>query len=449
MYRITIAAMCAFLLLENGAAAENVIGNVRLVTMSEPGLLDGMAVVIENGVITEIIPADEAEARGGDYIDGAGGYLTPGLIDAHVHHYGVVPQINYVANGVTTVIGLGQRDSAEAFLELRRAALAQEVIAPRVYTTYMTIANHIEIEDPEEARAYVRKLKSDGYDLVKIYNNISKPVFDAVVNEAEKNGLSVFGHLPRSFPVAYSLSHGLDVVAHAEEFYFAYLGGPRDQELAGFDGSNIPDYSKMQKVIDLMVKHDVALIPNIVFSFVTMRFWDDEAAAMADPELAYWPPEVLDAWRQTNGARRDQVDKRMLRDRIKYNAIHELTRRAHDAGVLIVTGTDAPVRGVIPGLSVHSEMRELIKSGLSFEEALAAATKNGGELISKYIDEDARVGMIAPGYEADLILVSDNPLDDIRNMSNIEGVMLDGRWLDRAALDAMREGAASGVVNAD
>lgn len=417
--------------------------------MTDQGVVDGRALVIDDGVIVEVIPEEDAAARKGDYIDGKGGYLTPGLIDAHVHHYDAVPQINYVANGVTTVIGLGQRDSAEAFLELRRAALAKEVVAPRVYTTYMTIANHIEIEDLAEARAYVRKMKSDGYDLVKVYNNISKPVFDAVADEAERNGLSVFGHLPRNFPVEYSLSHGLDVVAHAEEFYFAYFGGPRDQELAGFDGSNIPDYSKMQKAIDLMAKHDVALIPNIVFSFVTMRFWDDEGAAMADPELAYWPQEAIDAWRQTNGARRDQVDKRMLRDRIKYNAIHELTRRAHDAGVLIVTGTDAPVRGVIPGLSVHSEMRELIKSGLSFEEALAAATKNGGELIAKYVDEDARVGMIAFGYEADLILVSDNPLDDIRNMRKIEGVMLDGRWLDRATLDAMREGVVSRVADAE
>ena len=83
------------------------------------------------------------------------------------------------------------------------------------------------------------------------------------------------------------------------------------------------------------------------------------------------------------------------------------------------------------------------------EEALAAATKNGGELIAKYVDEDARVGMIAFGYEADLILVSDNPLDDIRNMRKIEGVMLDGRWLDRATLDAMREGVVSRVADAE
>jgi len=421
------------------ASAETIINNVNLVTMGDDGLVAGKAVVIDEGRITKIVPESAvAERDAATIIDAGGKYLTPGMVDAHMHHYDAVPYVNYIANGVTTVIGLGQRRSAESFLALRDAIESGQQIGPQIYTGYMTIASHINIEDPDEARDYVRKLKPDGYDLVKVYNNIPKDVFDAVVDEAARNGLPVFGHLPRNFPVEYSLSHGLDVVAHAEEFYFAYFGGPRDQELPEFDGSNIPDLNKADKVIDLMVKNDVALIPNIVFTFVTMRFWDDEEAAMADPEMAYWPEVAHGAWRQSNGARRDQVDKRMLRDRVKYNFIHELTRRAQQAGVLIVTGTDAPERGVLSGASVHSEMRELVKSGLTFEESLAAATSNGGKLISKYIDNDLRLGVIAPGYEADLVLVPENPLDDIRNMKVIDGVMVDGVWHDRAALDAMR-----------
>jgi hypothetical protein len=160
-------------------------------------------------------------------------------------------------------------------------------------------------------------------------------VFDAVVDESGKVGLGVFGHLPRSFPVEYSLSHGLDVVAHAEEFYFAHFGGPRDQELGAFDGSALPDISRADAVIDLMVEHEVALIPNLVYSFTVMKFWDDEETTLADPELSYWHPSLRDDWREANGARRDHIDKRMLRERIKYGLVHEFTRRAHEAGVLI------------------------------------------------------------------------------------------------------------------
>ncbi len=434
------AALAVGITLLNPVSAETIIHNVNLVTMGDDGLVSGKAVVIDEGRITAIIPESGAASRDAAVIIDAGGkYLTPGMVDAHMHHYDAVPYVNYIANGVTTVIGLGQRRSAESFLALREAIEAGEQIGPQIYTGYMTIASHIDIEDPDEARDYVRKLKPDGYDLVKVYNNIPQDVFDAVVDEAAKNDLSVFGHLPRNFPVEYSLSHGLDVVAHAEEFYFAYFGGPRDQALPEFDGSDVIDLDRADKVIDLMVKHDIALIPNIVFTFVTMRFWDDEEAAMADPEMAYWPEVAHDAWRQSNGARRDQIDKRMLRDRVKYNVIHDFTRRAQAAGVLIATGTDAPERGVLSGASVHSEMRELVKSGLTIEQALAAATSNGGKLIEKYIDKDVRLGVIAPGYEADLVLVSENPLDNIRNMKMIDGVMVDGVWHDRHALDAMRD----------
>ncbi len=426
------------------AQAETVIHNVNIVTMSDDGVLDGNAVVIDGGRISAIIPETQAVRDGATLIDGGGGYLAPGMIDAHMHHYDGVPYINYIANGVTTIIGLGQRNYAESFLALCEKFESGEEVGPQIYTGYKTIASHIDIEDTDEARSFVRGLKPDGYDLVKVYNNIPKDVFDAVADEAAKNDLPVFGHLPRNFPAEYSLSHGLDVVAHAEEFYFAEFGGPTDSDMPAFDGSDLPDLSRIQEFVDLMVENDVALIPNIVFTFTTMRFWDDEDAAMADPEMAYWPEFVHDAWRATNGARRDQIDKRMLRDRIKYNFIHEFTRRAHAAGVLIVTGTDAPERGVTSGASVHSEMRELVKSGLSFEQSLAAATKNGGELVAKYIDADARIGAIAPGYEADLVLVAENPLDDIRNMKNIQGVMLDGVWRDREMLDALRA-----EINAD
>jgi hypothetical protein len=298
------------------------------------------------------------------------------------------------------------------------------------------------LESAEAGRDFVRGLDRDGYDLVKVYNDVPQPVFDAVVDEAHRLGLSVFGHLPRKFPVEYSLSRGLDVVAHAEEFYFAHFGGARDQALPTFDGSQIPDLGMAEKVIDLMVENQVALIPNLTFTFVAMRFWDDEDAAMADPELRYWSPEVREAWRTTNSARRDQVDKRMLRDRIKYDLIHEFTRRARDAGVLIVAGTDAPARGVIPGASMHSELRELVKAGFTYREALATATKNGGDLVARYVDKDARIGVIAPGYEADLVLVGADPLVDIRNMKKIEGVMVDGVWLDRAELKRLRDDLA-------
>ncbi len=419
---------------------KSVIRNVQLVTMHEAAVLTDHAVIIEDGVIASLVP--DASVDPGDFaevIDGKGGYLTPGLIDAHIHHHRQVEYVNYIAHGVTTVLGLGQGDSLDDFLRVKAAIDAGELAGPAIYTTGGSIANHVQFDKPDDARRFVRELAREGRPYVKVYNNISQPVFDAVVDEAEHFGLAVFGHIPRNFPTAYSLANGLDVVAHAEEFYFAYFGGPRDHQLDTFDGSQTPNLDMAKSVIDLMTENDVALIPNLVFSFAQMRFWEDEDAVMGDPETAYLHPELRDNWRQTNSTQRADVCKRMLRERIKYNLMHEFTRRAHDAGVLLVTGTDAPLPGVFPGKSLHAEMRELIKSGLTYEESLATATRYGGDLVASYVDATARIGRIAPGYDADLVLVAENPLDDIRRMSAIEGVMIDGEWYPKVRLQQMRD----------
>ena len=424
------------------SAEEKVFRNVSVIAMDGSTVKPNRAVVISDDVIAGIVPDEDFKGQPGTVeIDGTGLFLTPGLIDAHVHHYAPVPYINYIANGVTTVLGLGQREDGLDLLDFRDEIRAGNVVGPRIYTSDKTIGAHIDFEDPDEARAYVREVEANGFDYLKVYNDIPKDVFDAVVDEARQHGLSVFGHIPRRFPADYSLTHGLNVVAHAEEFYFACFGGPADDALPEFDGSDLPDLDGIDPYVQLMVDNDVALIPNLVFTFTTMRFWDDEEAALADPEVEFWPPVAEEAWRTTNGARRDMIGKRMLRERIKYGFIHEFTRRAHEAGVLIVTGTDAPERGVMSGLAVHGEMRELVKAGLSFEEALAAATSNGGKLIERFVDETARVGQIAVGFEADLVLVRANPLEDIRHMKAIEGVMVDGVWYDRAALDRLRADA--------
>jgi hypothetical protein len=417
-----------------------VFRNVRVVSMNDERVVDGMAVVVRDGRISEIAPADEVETPpSAREIDGTGGYLMPGLVDAHMHLRHRDELLNYVAHGVTTVLGLGQPvDDLEELLVLRREVADGTRLGPRIYTTGGVIALHVDPENPAEARAYVRKLKADGFDLVKIYNRTSREVFDAVVDEAHRQGLAVFGHLPRGLPATYSLANGIDVVAHAEELYFTFFGGPSDDELGAFSAADVPDPDASTEVIDLMREHDVALIPNLVFTFVAMKFWDNEDAVLAEPEMAFLHPTLAASWRVSNPGRRDQISKRMLRERIKYGLIHELTRRAHEAGVMVVAGTDSSLAGLHPGLSLHSEMRELVKAGFTDFEALAAATSTAGELVARYVDHAARIGRIEPGYEADLVLVADNPLADIRNAAEVLGVMADGRWHSADELSRLR-----------
>lgn len=437
---VAVTVSIAMALATASSAETTVFRNVRVVPMDEERILDSVVVVVRDGRIAELVPAAGFQRPpSASEIDGEGGYLIPGLVDAHMHHRHPDEFLNYISHGVTTVLALGQPLADLGRLrEIQRQITTGEAIGPRIYTTAGTIANHLEIQSAEEGRAYVRRLKEEGYDFVKVYNEISQPVFDAVVDEGHQLGLAVFGHVPRNFPAEYSLTHGLDVIAHAEELYFTYFDGPRDSELEQFEASHVPDPSRIRRVVELMLEHDVALIPNLVFGFNTMRFWSNEAAVFAEPEMAYLHPAVAATWRSGNPARRDNIRKRMLRERIKYSLIHELTRRAHDAGVMIVAGSDAPLPGLHPGQSLHGEMRELVKAGLTYFATLATATRTAGELVAKFVDEGARIGRIEPGFEADLVLLRGNPLDDIRHAAEIVGVMSDGRWYPRGDLDRRR-----------
>src|SRR5258708_31752115 len=103
---------------------------------------------------------------------------------------------------------------------------------------------------------------------------------------------------------------------------------------------------------------------------------------------------------------------------------------AHDAGVPLLIGTDTPHAFVVPGFAVHDEIQFFVNAGLTPYEAISAATVNVGKFLSK----PKTIGIVAPGAQADLILLKDNPLDDVKNLARTAGVMYHGRWLSHEDL---------------
>jgi imidazolonepropionase-like amidohydrolase len=110
-----------------------------------------------------------------------------------------------------------------------------------------------------------------------------------------------------------------------------------------------------------------------------------------------------------------------------------------DAGVRLVTGTDAPaVPGMLPGFSLHDDMDELEASGLTRFQVLSAATREPGDFIARTKGGEP-FGVIAPGYRADLLLSTDNPLTTLSTLRKPIGVMVRGEWHDADALKAMAD----------
>lgn len=434
---------------ETTSAAPTVIRNVNIVTLDSRGTIAGGSVVTEKGRIVRILTNGEAPPARARVVEGEGGYLIAGLIDAHVHYHADALLTRYLRYGVTTVFSLGTREAnVPALLAARRRIADGTLVAPRLYATSTNFPEQHAFKSPAEVAPYLDAMRANGFELVKLYNAVPQEIFDAVTREAHKRGMGVFGHMPRTFAPEHTVSHGLDVLAHMEELYFTTFGGARDRApdpnrasgpnevLATLAADWTPDYSRMDPILDAMAKNRVAIIPNLVVSATFRALWMDEDKEFSISDTAYLTAEERADVRKHNYSHRDQIEKRMLREELKYPLIRRLTYEAQKKGILLLAGSDSPIPGLYPGRSLLQELRLLVAAGLTNEEALKTATINGGELTRRF-DPQACIGAIRVGCEADLVLLKADPLADIRALDQIAGVMTDGAWYLPAKLDEL------------
>ena len=144
--------------------------------------------------------------------------------------------------------------------------------------------------------------------------------------------------------------------------------------------------------------------------------------------MQYVHPEVIKYWKE-----REHLDEEELIAR-KTDWCRKMTLKAlHDAGCKLLIGTDAYQFFIVHGFSVHEELQHFVDAGLSPFEAIQAGTTNAAE----YLGAAGEVGKVAVGYEADLLLLHGNPLEEISNTKRIAGVMHRGRWFYESELERM------------
>jgi imidazolonepropionase-like amidohydrolase len=415
-----------------------VISHVNVITMDlKSTVITDASVEIAGGKVVRIMPNGGPASHTAKVIDGRGRWLMPGLIDSHVHYDEEVELTSYLRKGVTTVISLGDPPEQIARMPQSLAKLnSGELAGPRLYAAGLIISNGIKLSTAAETRAFVRAEKAAGRRLIKVYNGTSREVFDAAVDEAHKLKMAVFGHMPRALEPQYVVSSGLDVLAHAEELFFTTLKGSDDADLETLTPDWKPDLTTLDPVLESMSSHKVFLIPNLVASYHFVEQWVDPDPIFTSSEAALLTQDTLEGWRDHNYAHRTQVEKRMLREGLKRPLLDLITWKAHQHGVVLLAGTDAPIPTDWPGESLHEELRLLVAAGLTREEALAAATRNAGDLIKTRLDPSVCLGIVREGCEADLVLLSKDPRADIRNTETIEAIVAKGRWFTPADLIA-------------
>ncbi len=412
--------------------------DVNVVPMDAERVLRRQTVLVEDRRITAIGPS-LAVPKNARVIDGHGrDFLSPGLADMHTHSDTAAEMKVYLANGVTSVLNMGE--ASNAFMGQVRPAINGGIRpGPHIYAAFLVDGSprygHFTVTTPDEARWIVRMAKTNGYEFIKVYNNLSPECFDALVEEGRRQRVAVVGHGVTRVGIERQLDAGQVMVAHTEEFLYTVFSKPDEEQTDA-----APDAARIPAAI-AFVKRDHAFVTADLNTYATIaRQWgkpDVVEAFMRQPELRYLSPKWRIDWRGEDYANR----KGSLMEKLAF--LKRFTKDMSDAGVPLITGTDAPtIPGLIPGYSLHDDLSALEQAGLTRYQALAAATRTPAELIHRAVPNADAFGTIAPGNRADLILSARNPLDDLATLRTPLGVMANGNWYARADLQALLDDVA-------
>jgi len=391
-------------------------------------------VVVSGGAIERI----EAAGEGGPF---AGMYVLPGLNDLHAHFPPASPlgqtelfAFLFLYHGVTGVRDAGDVDGT-ATEPLVRGVAGGHFPGPRVAACGMFVdagpplwKNTLQARNPAEGRAAVETLAARGFACVKAYNGLDAETLAAIRDAAHARGLPVIGHVPRAIP--YEVAR-LDDVQH-------FTGVPPAADpalrfplsLRAWDGL---DAARLETVIAESLRSNIANTPTLVV-LDRMIASEDPERVTAEPDVLLLPRMYRDVvWspREPTSvtSRLQPEDFAMLR---RVLAAEKQTLRAMaERGVRLRTGTDTLVAFVVPGASLHRELRLWVDAGLSPEQALAASMRESATALGT-----PGLGELRAGAPAELVIFREDPTRSLDALDSLAGVVRDGRLHTREALDA-------------
>ncbi|HET8623057.1 MAG TPA: amidohydrolase family protein, partial [Gemmatimonadales bacterium] len=424
-----------------------------VIPMTRDTVLAASTVVVRDGRIAAIGPSRTVKVpSGARRIDGRGKYLIPGLADMHTHLFSddTVPDSVaadelgvMLANGVTAIrLMIGTPEH----LLLQRDIIAGRTLGPQLWIASPQFAgkqydNGVVVTTPDQARAAVRKAKADGYDFVKLTLFISRPVYDAITDEARRAGIRVVGHVDDSVGVARAIAAGQQIEHLDNYFESALVDSARMKGSVTQYGVFKPENWKSLDYIDdrkldalagATARAGIWSSPTLNIFNQAFAIGTSDAEMRARPDWYLMPAE----WRAGYlGARTKYWSTAASEGRRKrYVEIrNHLVKAIADSGGKIMAGSDTPEWFHVYGWGLHREIASYVGAGLTPYQALETATRNPAEFLGA-LDQ---WGTIEKGKRADFVLLAANPLEQITNSGRIEAVSIGGRWLARAELTAM------------
>ncbi len=407
-----------------------IIKNVNIIPMNQDTVLVDKMVYIKEGIIEKI--ADNIQVNEIQIFNGENRYLTPGLIDMHVHVWDRYELGLYLSNGVTAIRNLW---GMPMHLRIKEDVIEENIFSPTFFTTGPKLTgtefigdDNLNLMNASEAKDKVISYKERGYDFIKTYYGLDKEVFDAVIEQANISEIDIVAHPSQKVPFSYHLNPQIKSIEHAEEIV---------QQPLQFDLDSI----KLQPIIDSIAqsKHTSYSPTLTVFNNIYQMMLNDDI--LDSESLGYMNPLIkkMDSKKQFERWFNAKQENPSTVERIKKQHDFHMTiiKKLHEAGVPIICGTDGGIGVTPPGFSIHQEMAFYKDAGLSNYEVLKTATVNA----SKTHSIMNKLGTIEEGKIANLLVVDENPLVKLSSLKKPTYVFIKGRKLDQETLDSFNEKA--------
>lgn len=410
--------------------------NARVIDGTGAPGRDRQTIVIRDGRISElgdasrVLPSSDATV-----IDLTGKSVIPGLVMVHEHLYypatqGVYGQLGesfvrlYLAGGVTTM-RTGGNVNGFMDLNLMRRIDAGEHVGPSIDATapYLngpsTFLQMRALKDAADATRQVAYWADEGATSFKAYMQITRDELKAAIDEAHRRGLKVTGHLC-SVTYAEAADLGIDDLEHGFVAATDFVADKKpdvcpgqtqaQQTIAALDENGTP----FKELVRKLIEKRVALTSTLtVFETLTPE-------RPMPPGLEVLTPQFLEQFEQARS--RAAQDRESIRRPLFPKAM-KLELAFAKAGGLLIAGTDPTgAGGVIPGYSNHRQLELLVEAGFTPLEAIAVGTLNG----AKYLGRDRRIGSIAVGKQADLVVIDGDPSTTIADVRRVNAVFKQG-----------------------
>ena len=444
------------------AGATLAVTNVQVVDPERGVSTPGRMVIVAGDRILAVERSAPARLPPGlTVVDGGGGYLIPGLWDMHAHALSdpddavrrLLPL--FTAHGVTGIRDMGSL--LPGIRETRRRLAGDPALAaPQLYVSGPLLDGvklpwygelPLVLKSAEDVRAQLPAVREAGVDFFKVYDNLGPEAFAEVRTLAAQWGLPVAGHPTRSLGLQGSAAAGLRSLEHLSASTFRECAddptGRFDRWIAArFGGDSYTAYDRVS--LQWLQARDPArcraafeaMATAGTFFTPTLGLEMGDRSRVEQAALRYLPRGAR-PWCETTLARADKSDEEARR--AVYRAYGAALTEMRRAGVQMLAGSDSSNNCLVPGASLHWELERLVETGFTPAEALQAATTTAAAALGRA----GRQGRVAPGHVADLVLLTRDPLQDIRSTRAISAVVSQGRVRRRPELDALLAQAAA------